>query len=115
VLNAAVKSGNEKQLNRRDVARAVWNRFPRLSRHAPQVLMTVPRVLPTIGMYFTDSWWKQVRELCLVRYGCDQDALEGELRLLARLPDVIFRRIVAFVVPPAFQLPRDYHKLWCEC
>jgi hypothetical protein len=69
-------------------------------------------------VHFTDAWrWKQVPELCLARYGRHQDELNEEHPLLVSLPDDVFHRIVAFVVPPAFQLlpEHGYEKIWCNC
>jgi hypothetical protein len=104
------------QLNRRKVARAVWYKMHKLSEDGIDVLATVPRVLLQIGMHFTSAWrWRHVRELCLVRYGRNQDELEGGLRLLVSLPGDVFHRIVAFVAPTAFQHPWDFVKRWCDC
>jgi hypothetical protein len=41
--------------------------------------------------------------------------MRGRKRVLARLPEDVFNRIVAFMMPPAFQLPRNYDILCCYC
>jgi len=107
------------QLHQRSVSRVVWFKIYRLYRDAPEVLTTVPRVLRRVGVHFAHTWrWKQVREICLVRYGCSREARDGEECLLVSLPDGVFHRIVAFVVPPAFQLPPAdenlLEKIWCD-
>ncbi|OWZ24710.1 hypothetical protein PHMEG_000142 [Phytophthora megakarya] len=106
------------QLNRRKVSRAVWYSIYKRVIHVDgnDILSTIPRVLVTIGRYFTDVWrWKQVGELCLVRYGHNKADLEGNLRLFSSFPDEVFHRIVAFVVPPAFKHPIDFEERWCHC
>ncbi|KAL4166345.1 hypothetical protein KRP22_013607 [Phytophthora ramorum] len=104
------------QLNRRKVSRAVWYTIHKLFCDGVHVLTAVPRELLLIGRYFTDAWrWIQVRELCLMRYGCNQDETEAPDRLLPSLPDDVFHRVVAFAVPSAFQHPSDFEKRWFNC
>ncbi|GMF10757.1 unnamed protein product [Phytophthora lilii] len=100
------------QFNRRKVSRAVWYEIHNLSCDGIDILTTMPRVLLRIGKSFTDAGrWKQVRDVYLARYGGSDKA--GHL--LACLPDDVFHRVVAFVLPPSFQHPSTFEMRCCDC